>query len=202
MSPSIQIRRVSGKDILPYISDTAKLRITVFREFPYLYDGSESYEAEYLKSYASTESSVFVLALTRGKVVGVSTGMALEAADEDFRTPFTASGFALDSIFYFGESVLLPEYRGQGIGHAFFESREQHARELGRSFNTFCGVIRTKEHPLRPIGYRPLDPFWKRMGYRRLEGLTCSFGWKCVNTPEEVQHTLQFWGKGQLPKTF
>lgn len=202
MSPLIQIRRVSGKDILPYIDDAARLRISVFREFPYLYDGSESYEANYLKSYADSETSVLVLATSRDQVVGISTGMPLEAADEEFRKPFVDSGAVVESVFYFGESVLLPEYRGQGIGRAFFDQREQHASDISRSYTTFCGVIRPKSHPLRPIGYRPLDPFWQRMGYEPIEGMTCSFGWKCVNTPDEVQHTLQFWGKGQLPKTF
>lgn len=202
MSPSIQIRRVTGKDILSYVEDAAKLRIAVFREFPYLYDGSQSYEAEYLKTYAASEGSVFVLATSRNQVVGISTGMPLEAADADFRKPFEEAGLPFESIYYFGESVLLPEYRGQGIGRAFFEHRESQAQELGRSYTTFCAVQREKNHPLRPIGFRPLDPFWSRLGYTPLQGMTCSFGWKCVNTPDEVRHTLQFWGKGQLPNTF
>ena len=49
-------------------------------------------------------------------VVGASTGLPMIAADEAFRAPFIAAGIDPARVFYFGESVLLPEYRGQGIG--------------------------------------------------------------------------------------
>ncbi len=35
-------KRLSGSQIAPYIDELAQLRITVFREFPYLYDGDEA----------------------------------------------------------------------------------------------------------------------------------------------------------------
>jgi hypothetical protein len=39
MSNNIRIERWSGKDLEKYISDLARLRIEVFHDFPYLYDG-------------------------------------------------------------------------------------------------------------------------------------------------------------------
>ena len=44
---------------------------------------------------------------------------------------FVARGIEVARLFYFGESVLLPEYRGQGVGHAFFDHREAQARGVG-----------------------------------------------------------------------
>ena len=70
-----------------------------------------------------------------------------------FQKPFIERGFALGQVFYFGESVLLPAYRGQGLGHRFFDEREDYARRLGR-FNTtaFCAVERAEDDPRRPPG--------------------------------------------------
>ncbi|HBF93820.1 MAG TPA: GNAT family N-acetyltransferase, partial [Marinobacter adhaerens] len=41
---AVSIRRLSGDQIKPYLDDLARLRIEVFRHFPYLYDGDMDYE--------------------------------------------------------------------------------------------------------------------------------------------------------------
>ena len=135
------IRRVSGAEIGPYLEDLARLRITVFRDFPYLYDGTLAYESAYVQTYADCAQSVIVLALVDERVVGASTGIPLEREGAAFRAPFTAHGYDPARIFYGGESVLLPEYRGSGVYRQFFLQREGFARELGR-FDTFafCAV--------------------------------------------------------------
>jgi GNAT superfamily N-acetyltransferase len=64
-----------------------------------------------------------------------------------FREPFAARGIDVTRLFYFGESVLLPEYRGHGIGHAFFDAREAAARRAGASAACFAAVVRAPDHP-------------------------------------------------------
>lgn len=143
---TVEIKSLSGIDATPYLDDLARLRIEVFRAFPYLYDGSLHYERKYLATYADTKGAVFVLALDAGKegeqVVGMSTGMPMAAETDDVKMPFLRAGYDPDRIFYFGESVLLPEYRGHGVGVRFFEEREAHARKLGFDCCTFCAVER------------------------------------------------------------
>jgi len=39
MSKDIRIKRYSGAALQQYIPELARLRIEVFRDFPYLYDG-------------------------------------------------------------------------------------------------------------------------------------------------------------------
>ena len=65
---------------------------------------------------------------------------------------------------------------GASVYRRFFEGRERHARELG-GFTTsaFCAVARPEAHALRPHGYRPLDPVWKRFGYVEHPELTATF---------------------------
>ena len=110
MSASLNVQRLSGDAIDPYLSELAQLRIQVFREFPYLYQGSAAYEEKYLKIYAGTPDSVLVLVRDGERVVGASSGLPLMAEPPDVIQPFTACGYDARRIFYYGESVLLPEY--------------------------------------------------------------------------------------------
>lgn len=184
---------ISGSDVEPYVHELVRLRIAVFREFPYLYDGDVEYEASYMRKYAASENSVFVLALSGDAVVGVSTGVPLIEADADFQTPFENSEFDLADVFYFGESVLEPAYRGHGVGHRFFDEREAFAERLGFSTTTFCAVIRPDDHPLRPESYRLLDAFWRRRGYIKRPDLVARYGWKEIGQDEETEQEMVFW---------
>lgn len=83
----MEIRLLHGAAIAPYIDDLARLRLTVFREFPYLYDGNLDYEAEYLATYARSGRSLVVLALDGGQVVGASTGLPLVDETPSFSSP-------------------------------------------------------------------------------------------------------------------
>ena len=128
MSEIVQVERWSGPAIRSVLPELAKLRIAVFREFPYLYEGSAAYEETYLKTYAEAADSVMVLVRDGEQVVGASSGLPLSAEPPKVIEPFIACGYDPHRIFYYGESVLLPEYRRRGIGHRFFVEREAHVR--------------------------------------------------------------------------
>jgi len=103
-------------------------------------------------------------------------------------------------VLYFGESLLLPEYRGRGIGHRFFDLREQHAGKLGLPLTAFCAVDRPPDHPKRPDDYRPLDGFWTSRGYVKRAGLRAVFDWKEIGASVESPHSLTFWLRGAQKK--
>ncbi len=192
----MQIRIVHGKAVTPHIADLARLRTDVFRAFPYLYEGSEDYEASYLATYAQSPESLFVLALDGERIVGASTGVPMPDASEVFRTPFVDAGIDPAKVFYFGESVLLPAYRGRGLGVRFFEEREAYARRLDRfDWCAFCAVDRPKEHPLRPADYMPLDEFWGKRGYQRRAALTTMLAWQDIGEAGETEKPMTFWLK-------
>lgn len=190
----IQIRRCTGADeIRRHLDAVAALRIDVFRDWPYLYDGSTAYEREYLEAYAGSDDSVFVLAFDGDAVIGASTGLPLADDSAGFRAPFEARGIDAGKVFYLGESVLLPQYRGHGIGHAFFDHREAHARSLGRFDTTaFCAVDRDSYDPRRPEAHRGNDAFWLKRGYARQTGMTMRLRWNEVGHGE-IEHALTFW---------
>lgn len=145
------------------IAELAKLRIQVFRDYPYLYDGNMDYEMQYLQTYLNAPQSIVVVAFDGDQVVGASTALPMGAETDNIKGPRAEKGYDVKKIFYFGESVLLKEYRSQGIGVAFFERREKWARQCGKfELMTFCGVIRPDNHPLKPEHYVPLDTFWHK----------------------------------------
>ncbi|MDH4869228.1 GNAT family N-acetyltransferase [Pseudomonas sp. BN515] len=192
----MQIRLLHGGAIAPHINDLARLRLTVFREFPYLYDGTLEYEARYLATYAESKESLFVLALDGERVVGASTGLPMADETEEFQRPFREQGWAPERIFYFGESVLLPEYRGSGLGVRFFAEREGYARRLARFDHcAFCAVERPADHPRRPPGYQPLNEFWARRGYRHHPELRTEYHWRDLDEDTESAKPMSFWLK-------
>lgn len=193
MSDGIELTRYVGEAIGPVIPDLAALRIRVFREFPYLYDGNEAYEREYLAGYCDSAQSVAVVARDGDRAVGVSTGMPLADEAPEFQAPFRDRGYDLGRVFYFAESVLLPEYRGRGIGKRFFDEREAHVTACGGyAYITFCAVDRPPNHPRRPPGYRPLDGFWESRGFRKTD-LRTEYRWRDLDETDESPKPMTFW---------
>jgi GNAT superfamily N-acetyltransferase len=193
---ALRIETVSGPAIVPHLPALSRLRIAVFRAWPYLYDGDAVQEAAYLAEFAHADSAAIVLARDGEEVAGCSTCVALAEQDADLQAPFRALGIDPARVFYFGESVLLERYRGQGAGVAFFRAREAHARRVASpDYAAFCSVIRPTEHPLRPPGAVPLDAFWRRRGYAPYPALSCQMNWKQVDGDAEVENRLSFWIK-------
>jgi len=197
MPHTIEILTLHGSGAAPFLDDLARLRIAVFREFPYLYDGCLEYERRYLADYFSTPESVLVIARDPGdgRVVGASTAMPLAAADAAFIAPLADAGHDVSTIHYFGESVLLPAYRGHGIGHRFFDERESAARRAGFATTAFCAVVRPADHPMRPAGYRPHDAFWKKRGYTPHPEWQVTLDWRETGGTGEISHQLAYWMK-------
>ncbi|MGZ9811802.1 GNAT family N-acetyltransferase [Pseudoroseicyclus sp. H15] len=188
---SLRFKTLTGEAVSARLDDLARLRIEVFRDWPYLYDGDLAYERRYMASYQDNPQAVLVGAFAGDRLVGAATGTPMEDHASDFAAAF--EGRDLSEIFYCAESVLLPDWRGQGAGHAFFDAREAHARALGRRYSAFCAVVRPADHPARPEGYRPLDGFWRARGYEPVEGAVATFHWRDTGAAEESPHRLQVW---------
>lgn len=215
MTVDLSYRVLRGREVEAVLEDVARLRVTVFREWPYLYDGDMAYERRYLADYAA-EGAVIVVAQTGERVVGAATAMPILQHADQFGSAFVGSGIDLSEVFYCAESVLLSEYRGRGAGRVFFEHREDEARRQGFIYAAFCAVRRevinprvedvnpkstvdnpqdAANFPQPPEGYTPLDRFWKRLGYRPLDGVLARFSWRDIGAEQETEKELQFWLK-------
>lgn len=194
--PELVIQRLHGAAIAAVVDQLAALRICVFRDFPYLYEGDEAYERRYLQTYLNSPRSLCLLVKDGDAVVGASTALPLADESREFQQPFVAAGMDLERIFYFGESVVLPAYRGRGLGVRFFAEREAHARALGGfDWCCFCAVERPADHPLRPAGYQPLDRFWQQRGFAHQPQLRTHYEWQDVGDNHPSAKAMSFWLK-------
>ncbi|MBY0559310.1 GNAT family N-acetyltransferase [Hyphomicrobium sp.] len=192
----LEVKSVTGEDILKVLPDLSRLRMIVFRDWPYLYEGTLEYEQKYLEKFAKAKGAVVIAAFDGDQMVGASTGAPMIEHADEFGEPFRKAGYDITKIFYCGESVLLKSHRGHGLGHAFFDGREAQAKKLGGfTHSSFCRVVRPDDHPLKPADYAPLDPFWRKRGYAPVDGIIATYDWQDIDQPGETPHKMQFWMK-------
>ncbi|HYF07465.1 MAG TPA: GNAT family N-acetyltransferase [Acetobacteraceae bacterium] len=192
-APDLRFETLAGEALPAHLPAVARLRTAVFRDWPYLYDGDDDYEQRYLTAYAASSGAAIVAAFDGTAIVGAATCQPMMEAVEAVRAPFLARGLDPARCCYFGESVLLREYRGRGAGVRFFQDREAHARALGLSLAAFCAVVRNENDTRRPRDYVPLDAFWRNRGYTPRPDLSCVFRWREIGDDRETPHSLGFW---------
>lgn len=202
MSPklpgNLQLKKYTGAQARVLFKDLAWLRIEIFKSYPYLYLGETTYEQKYLERYFHSPSFFVAALYDQEQIVGATTALKLSEESDDIKKPLQEASLDIDSLFYFGESLLLDKYRGKGIGHLFFDLREQYALQFaGIKSTLFCSVVRQENHPLRPQSYIPHDLFWTKRGYHPLN-IFCELGWKDIGEEKETLKSLQFWKKDWL----
>lgn len=196
MNKTISVQTFTGNDLDKHIPDLAQLRIEVFREFPYLYNGNMDYEAKYLRTYTLSPGSVIVIAFADQQVIGASTAIPLIHETPEIQRPFIENNIDPHNVFYLGESVLRKQYRGQGIGVRFFQEREAHAQRIGNfTWAAFCAVERPLDHPRRPDNYQPLDQFWQHRGYSKHPELHTTLSWQDLDETTVSPKPMVFWLK-------
>ena len=192
---TVRIARARGAEMAAHLDALAALRIRVFREYPYLYDGSVEYERRYLAGYARSPDALVVLALDGDAVVGASTALPAVDHSDEIAPALARGGLDPAAVFYFGESLLEPAYRGRGLGAAFFAERERQARERGYRVAAFCAVERPSDHPACPADYRQPGGLWRRHGFVRRPEMVGELSWRDLGDTEETAKPMVFWVK-------
>ncbi|MBK7076128.1 MAG: GNAT family N-acetyltransferase [Myxococcales bacterium] len=190
-----RVEAVTGAAVGEYLAALAVLRIEVFREWPYLYDGDVAYEERYLAPYATTADALVAIAWAGDGLVGAATALPLAAHSDEVVPPLVGAGYDPATVYYFGESVLRRDFRGRGLGHRFFDEREAFARARGYRTAAFCAVDRPADHPRRPADYVPLDRFWGKRGFVRRPDIIARFAWKDLDADAETAKPMVFWTK-------
>lgn len=197
-SVHLRFETLRGDALRAWLPRLAGLRSAVFRAWPYLYDGDAGHEEGYLAAYAGSPGAAVIAAIAGEEAVGCATCQPMREAAPRVQAAWRGRGLDPARWCYFGESVLLPEYRGQGAGVRFFEEREAHARALGLQAAAFCAVVRNDNDPRRPSGYTPLDAFWHKRGYVPRPDISVVFDWREVGDADARPHALGFWLKDRL----
>ncbi|MDO9080319.1 MAG: GNAT family N-acetyltransferase [Desulfuromonadales bacterium] len=186
---------LTGTAIAEVRDEVATLRLEIFREYPYLYQGRREDERNYLGTYAEAPDACVILAYEGDAVIGAVAGMPLIHEDAQMLDAFVGTALPLDEAYYVGELLLRPAYRNGGLGQKLLARLESHIRSLGRYRTLTCATVeRPDDHPLRPRDYIPITRFLAHTGFSRLPGVTTHFMWR--ETDGIVRdHPIQFWGK-------
>ena len=192
------ITLLCGAAIADVLDELATLRLAIFAEYPYLYDGERADELAYLRGYADAPDACVLLARAGGTAIGALTGMPLRHEDLLLREAFAGGAFDLAESYYVGELLFLPAWRNRGLGQTLLARLEEQVAALGRYRTLTCATVeRPDDHPLRPQGYIPIGRFLARTGFMPLPGVTTTFGWRETDGVKRA-HAMQLWLK-QLP---
>lgn len=196
----MEFEMLRGRTGQKYIVDLAELRIKYFREYPYLYDGNMEYENKYLEGFINHEQALIVVAKKADRIVGMSTAIPFNSDYEIIDSSiegFSQIGLKAREMFYFGEIIVLPNYRGQRIATTIFKTQEDYARALGYKGSCFLVVVREQGHPLKPEGYVEPDVIWRKLGYIKTDIYTY-FVWPTVDLTGNIFSTnnkMVYWVK-------
>ena len=192
----IHVRSFTGAGLKPYIHSVAKLRMEVFRDYPYFEEADLERETQYLKKLASCKESIGVLIFDNTTLVGASLGHPLNIEEDSVLRPFKDKKMDIDSFFFFGDSALLKHYRGRGIGHHFFDAREAHVHHYKKFKHIcFCVLDCPEPDPQKPKDYIPLNDFWRKRGYIYYPDMKCHLSWKQIGEAHPTEKQMGFWIK-------
>lgn len=91
---SLRVERLTGSALADAVPELARLRMTVFRDWPYLYDGTLAYEQNYLATFAAASDAVVVAAYDADAMIGAATVAPLLGSAEQFAAPPGAAPLA------------------------------------------------------------------------------------------------------------
>lgn len=195
----ISFIKLNGSEIKSYLDRLGILRISVFREYPYLYEGTLEYERAYLAPLSESMDSLVVLVIDGDSIVGFSSATPLSSTHKELQIPFYNHNIEIGRILYLGELVLLPDYRRKGLGRRLMQENIQYAIDKQRFDSLALCAVDRSNYPINPpSGYRSSDSLWRLAGFVRAgeDGtplIEATFSWRVVGETEESEHPMTFW---------
>ncbi len=190
---------LKGEQIKPLTPALARLRINLFREYPYLYDGNIKYESDYLREYAKEPYSMLHMVHYNDEIVALFSGMPLSCKSSivlDLKNAMLENGHEnIDKYYYYGEILIVPEFRHYGLFNLLFTSMDYEAKLLGFSDACLLTVEREDSHPLKSLDYVPTDALWQTRGYKR-SGLIVNFDWPTIfpnGETKDIKNPMAAW---------
>ncbi len=147
---NIREQLLTGAVIAEKLDDLATLRLDIFLEYPYLYQGRREDELAYLYTYAEKPEACVILAYDGPAVIGAATGMPLIHEDTQLLEAFADTAYSLNEIYYVGELLFRPAYRNSGLGQKLLAQMESHVLSLGRYHKLTCATVERPASPLAP----------------------------------------------------
>lgn len=182
---------IRGSEIERHVDHLERFRIEIFREYPYLYDGSMEYERTYLGRYSRNPESYLLLLQDAHGIMGACTGIPLNGEDNEFQNAFV--GENKDEIYYIGEIMLRADSRGKKLGSRLLSTALGLIDSERYKKVSLCTVDRGLHHPQRPGNYCSPDHLWTKFGFEKSMNLLAYFAWKDIGQDIETQKPMNIW---------
>ncbi len=177
----------------------ARLRLSYFAHFPYLYKGTEAEELAHSVPFFTCPRAYVTLLLEdtpHGEhIAGIATHQPLADAWDGLHEPFLRNGLDINAFYYYSEGIVEHAHQQKGIGRLFQHSVEESARTLHILKLTAMTVYREDAHPLRPRNYVSFSEYMKKFQYRRMSEMDIEITWPTMPHGAEEGHVLHFWEK-------
>lgn len=199
---NIYMEAFRGTSITPFVKDITDLCIEIYREYPYLYEGTEEEYLPFIEHYTSSNNGIACLLFDNTKPIGVAIGMSMNEMREKYKQPFINARPLenCNELFYLGEFLLLKDYRGKGFGKQMYLELERLVKEnLNLQKICFCKIDEDVHNPLIPADYKSLDEFWRKLGFEKCDDATVIVDWRDVSAEKDSPHKLVYWLK-TLPR--
>lgn len=191
---SLDIRAYHGDELLKWVNIIAEMRISEFRNFPYLYAGNIEIEKKYLTSYTQDIKSAVIIASYQDKIAGILTGMPLTSHLDPVngaKELFIKNGLNPLEYYYCGEFIVKPEFRNQGIAKMLYIKQVEYAKK--QRFKKFC--LMTVDRSKKPPSYFDTELLWKKLGFIKTD-MKVKLSWPTINENQSIEdreHVLTFW---------
>lgn len=187
---SIVIETLKGSETLPYLQTLMELRLSFFREAPYLYEGTLAEEEKYVQMYSAANDSLFAVAKEGNNVIGMITGLPFTESKEQNQRLVDQISVSPHG-FYLGEVVFLgtpSDHLKQKLYQAFEES----IKKLSCYDSLFvCEIERepgSSDGPSTAMS-------WEEHGFVRDPNLSVIYPWQEIGNEAESDHLMVFWKK-------
>lgn len=195
---SLSVKTLRGKSIAPYLHNITDLCVQIYKEYPYLYEGTSEEYFPFIEYYAQSENGIACLLFDKDRPVGVAIGMPINEMREKYKGPFMNARphENLGEIFYLGEYLLLKDYRGKGLGKEIYLEFERSVKKNQNMKKIcFCKIDESNQTNLEIENYKPLDGFWVKNGFKKCDDITVSVDWQNVGELNDSPHILIYWLK-------
>lgn len=194
----LKIEILSGNEVDPFACELGWVRMSHFREYPYLYDANIVEESKYLSDFLNSDDKLLVRITENGTLLSLLSGYDFASESEILDIAAREVG-DLGKTFYFAEFIVEKHARKRGLSRLMMESALPFISSLGYQTASILTVQRNSSDPRMKKGYTSSDPVWSRLGFKKTS-TSCDHEWATfldadLSKSKPVLNTLNLWTK-------
>ena len=193
---SIAIEVLKGNEVIPHLKRLIEIRLSFYRDYPYLYDGSIEDEENYLRMYGNSENTLLVVAKRDDEVVGAILGLPLPESPEENKEAFQDLEISPEDLFYLGDNIVIRELKIGNVQEQMYHQFEGAVNHLKKYRGiVVCEIERDVNDPKKITNDTFYEFAWHTQGFIREPNQIVNFSWKEIGDSKSSNHHMVFWRK-------